>query len=115
MSRFWVVAGGCVALAVMLTAFAFPGQIDAEKEYAEKCAMCHGERGAGDGPAGAAFNPAPPDFTEAAFQEARTDEQLVAAIADGKGAMPGFKAQLSEEAVAALVAYIRNLGSSDSP
>ena len=33
---------------------------DGEKLYQESCATCHGPRGMGDGPAGAALNPKPP-------------------------------------------------------
>src|SRR5687768_15001329 len=32
--------------------------------YAEHCASCHGATGRGDGPAGAALDPAPIDFTD---------------------------------------------------
>jgi mono/diheme cytochrome c family protein len=111
MSRSLVVAVGCASVAILLTAFSFPLQIDAEKEFAGKCAICHGDKGAGDGPAGAAFDPKPPDFTDAEYQEGRTDEELTASIADGTGAMPAFKGQLSDDAIAAVVAYIRELGS----
>ncbi len=35
--------------------------------YREKCMVCHGERGAGDGAAAAAMNPRPKDFTRRVF------------------------------------------------
>ena len=110
MSRSLVAVAGVTSVVFMTTAFGLPSQIDAKAEYAGKCAMCHGATGAGDGPAGAAFNPPPPDFTDAEYQKSRTDEELTASIADGKGTMPPFKGQLSDDAIAAVVAYIRELG-----
>lgn len=74
--------------------------------FGAQCASCHGAGGRGDGPA------APPalrlpDFTDAAFHEARTDEQIAQAIRTGKGAMPAFGDRLDERAIAALVARVR--------
>jgi cbb3-type cytochrome oxidase cytochrome c subunit len=37
------------------------------KIYETRCVACHGARGAGDGPAAAAFNPRPKDFTRRVF------------------------------------------------
>jgi len=87
------------------------GQSDAAKTYAGKCAACHGTAGAGDGPAAVALDPKPTNFTTAEFQNSRTDEQIAAAIGDGKGTMPAFKDQLSTEQVTQLVAYIRSFAS----
>ena len=112
MSRFFVGMSWVAMLLVMTTGFDREPQVDAKAEYEGKCAMCHGATGAGDGPAGAAFNPKPPDFTTAEYQESKTDEDLTTAIADGKGAMPGFTGQLSDDAITAVVAYIRTLGPS---
>lgn len=85
-------------------------QNDAAKTYASKCAMCHGVAGAGDGTAAAALTPKPTDFTTAEFQNGRTNEQIAAALKDGKGNMPGFGKQLSAEALKGLVAYLRSFG-----
>jgi mono/diheme cytochrome c family protein len=86
-------------------------QADAAATYAQKCAMCHGKAGAGDGAAAAALNPKPPDFTTAEFQKARTDEALVAVISDGRSPMmPSYKSQLSADEITALVAHLRTLG-----
>ena len=86
------------------------GQGDAAKTYAGKCAMCHGVAGAGNGAAAAALDPKPTDFTTAEFQRGRTDEEIVAAIKDGKGVMPAYGSQLSAEAIKGLVAYLRSFG-----
>jgi mono/diheme cytochrome c family protein len=51
-----------------------------------------------------------PDFTNASWQEKRSDAQLMVSITDGKGtSMPQFGTKLRKEDVQALVAYIRAL------
>jgi mono/diheme cytochrome c family protein len=98
------------AVAVAVPRGSDRAQSDAAKTYAGTCAMCHGKAGAGDGAAAAAFNPKPTDFTTTEFQKGRTDEQIAAAIKDGKGAMAGFKSQLTAAQIKDLVAYLRSLG-----
>lgn len=73
-----------------------------------RCASCHGAEGRGDGagrPPGAAL----PDLTAEAFHTARSDEQLATVIAEGKGLMPAFKAELTNQGIVALVVYVRSL------
>lgn len=75
------------------------------------CAGCHGRDGRGQGearPPGAQI----PDMTSAAFQSARSDAQLQTSIRDGRGMMPGFSKQLTEQGITALVQYVRTLGPS---
>jgi hypothetical protein len=56
------------------------------------CGSCHGAAGAGDGPAGAALNPRPANFTDSAFWAeqnlhpefpVRDRERIVKVIRDG--------------------------------
>lgn len=61
-----------------------------EKVVAERCVLCHGESGKGDGPGGAALNPKPRDWTDHAYMSAQTDDQLYTVIHDGKGSMPAW-------------------------
>ena len=49
-----------------------------------------------------------PDLTVPELQSNRTDEQLAAAIRDGRNMMPAFGTQLNPEGVRALVAHIRS-------
>lgn len=73
------------------------------------CAGCHGRDGKGLGsgrPPGAQL----PDFTSAEFQKQRSDEQLLQAIREGRGMMPGFGKQLNEQGLSALVAHVRAYG-----
>ncbi len=43
--------------------------IDTAGIYSAQCAVCHGERGRGDGPVAKGMSPRPADFTAAAFKE----------------------------------------------
>jgi hypothetical protein len=77
--------------------------------------MCHGESGKGDGPAAAALNPKPRDYTDAAWQKATTDEQIKDVIVRGGAAvgksptMPGQADLASQpEVLAGLVKIIRD-------
>ncbi|GMR12957.1 MAG: c-type cytochrome [Gemmatimonadota bacterium] len=79
------------------------------------CAACHGAEGKGNGRAAAAFDPRPPDFTDAELWVDRTDEELASSIADGIREMPGFDARLKPEEIAALVKYIRTLSGAARP
>jgi high-affinity iron transporter len=76
--------------------------------YAAQCLICHGEKGDGDGPAGAALQPRPTDFTAAAWWEGRTDQALMAAIRQGSPgtSMQGFN-KMSREELESLMAYLR--------
>jgi mono/diheme cytochrome c family protein len=59
----------------------------AEKEaqdiFKNRCTICHGASGKGDGPAGAALNPKPRNWTDAAWQKATPDEEIDKAILGG--------------------------------
>lgn len=76
-----------------------------------RCYNCHGRSGKGDGPAGAAFNPTPRNFTDPQWQKARTDGEIFWAISNGTefGMIP-FNGMLSEDERWQLVNYIREIG-----
>jgi len=81
--------------------------------FTRNCTACHGETGAGDGPAGAGLNPPPQDL--AANENAFSDAYLYWRIAEGgwmepfNSAMPAWKTALSEQEIWQLVTYIRQL------
>ena len=77
--------------------------------YAERCAPCHGDAGAGDGPAAAALEPRPRNFRDASFWANRTDDQLRQVVRDGKPGtmMSPFKDALSQPEIDAVVVYVR--------
>jgi mono/diheme cytochrome c family protein len=72
--------------------------------FKQKCAMCHGENGAGKGKV--------PALSSAEVQ-AKSDADHKAATEKGvktaNGMMPGFGGKLTPEQIDGLVAYIRSL------
>ncbi len=115
------------ALAVLLAALAFSAPAFAGDAAAGKvtfeqlCWTCHGMTGTGDGPAGAALNPPPRDFSIGEFAydtdangTAGEDADLAAVIKQGAAAFGGNPSMapwghLSDDDVANLVAHIRSL------
>lgn len=76
--------------------------------FAAKCANCHGKDGRG---IPNWRSKGQPDFTDSKWQKSQTDAQIAAATKNGKGKyMPAFKAKLSDEEIAAVVARIRAFG-----
>jgi cytochrome c oxidase cbb3-type subunit 3 len=74
-----------------------------EATWRSQCATCHGPIGHGDGPNGPMVKAQ--DLTRADWQSSVTDEQLAAAITNGKGRMPKF--DLPPALVSGIVARIR--------
>lgn len=79
-----------------------------KKIYSTLCAICHGDKGKGDGIAGAALNPKPTDFTISDFH-AQSDGAIYWKITEGRAPMASYKATLSEEKRWQLVSYLRTL------
>jgi len=77
--------------------------------FAEYCAMCHGDRGKGDGPMAEALETKPGDLTDRARMSAQSDGELFWKIAKGNPPMPDFEKTLSREEIWHLVNYIRTL------
>ena len=103
-----LIAAACLAASPLAAAAA-----DAERgkqTYATRCAFCHGQSGAGDGPAGAALRPPPPNLTGADFWSRTTPHSIRTAIEDGKPNSPmvGFKATLSAAELDDLVADVES-------
>jgi len=84
--------------------------------YTKWCAGCHGDNGAGDGPAARHMIPPPRDFTGAVYQirstangQLPTDADLLRSIDEGLPgtAMPGWKNRLSDRQRRDVLAYIK--------
>ena len=85
------------------------GNVAAGKKLADtNCASGHGNSGTGDGPAAAALNPKPADWTSAKVQ-GEPEGSLFWKISNGRGPMPPWK-HLSEKDRWDLVAYVKSLG-----
>lgn len=81
---------------------------DGNALYAAKCATCHGKDGRG---IPSWRSKGQPDFTDPKWQKSRTDAQISDATKNGKGKyMPAFKAKMSDEEIAAVVARVRSFG-----
>jgi mono/diheme cytochrome c family protein len=80
------------------------------KVFAQRCALCHGPDGHGNGPGAAALNPKPRNFHDKDYMSTRTDEQLLEVIHKGKGAMPRWEGVISEAEIQAALKHVRELG-----
>uniref|UniRef100_A0A7C3Z3C5 Cytochrome c n=1 Tax=Desulfobacca acetoxidans TaxID=60893 RepID=A0A7C3Z3C5_9BACT len=76
-----------------------------QKIYNDKCAICHGTDGRGNGPAAASLSPPPADFNSAGFWRNMTDAKITNAIENGHGPMPAF--DLSSEDNRSVIEYLR--------
>ena len=81
--------------------------------FARHCAVCHGPRGGGDGPAAATLHPRPPDL-RAHHVLLHTAGDLFWWITHGKPPMPAFGDQLSPDQRWSLVNYLRALSAADA-
>jgi mono/diheme cytochrome c family protein len=89
---------------------------DAKKYFGERCAVCHGDTGHGDGPGGASLTPKPRDFSDAAWQGATQDDQIEKVILGGGPAIgkspimpPQPDLKNNESLLKELVKYLRTL------
>ena len=73
--------------------------------YEKKCALCHGIRGDGKGPASAGLNPKPTNFRDP-HGEKMTDGEHFWKITTGKGGMPSFEKDLTPEERWHVINYI---------
>jgi len=86
--------------------------------YAQRCAVCHGPDGRGNGPAAPSLVPRPRDFSLGLFkykstlpEEPPTDADLTHVVADGlpASAMPYFSDVLSAADIDAVVGHVKEL------
>jgi hypothetical protein len=83
----------------------------------DRCAVCHGENGDGQGPSAPSLNPPPRDFRDKKWQASVSDKTLASAIIDG-GTAVGLSASMPAnpdlagrpDVVAAMVKQIRAWG-----
>jgi mono/diheme cytochrome c family protein len=89
---------------------------EAQQIYKDRCTVCHGETGKGDGDGSAALDPKPRDFTLAEWQDSVTDDHIKKIIVyggAGVGKAPTMPANpdldAKPEVVAELVKVVRGL------
>ena len=73
--------------------------------FKTKCVMCHGTDGSGNTPMGKKLELK--DLRT--VTKAQPDSQLLEAIENGKGKMPGQKGRLTKDEIKSLVGYVREL------
>ena len=78
-----------------------------KKLFNQYCANCHGKSGQGDGPAAAQLKTKPDNLAERAGHH--PDGDFAWKIANGRGDMPAFKNQLSENQIWDLTHFIQSL------
>ncbi len=89
----------------------------AQQMFATVCATCHGADGTGNGPAAESLNPKPRNYTDPAWQQSVTDDEIRKTIllggqGVGKSPMMPGQPQLKEtpEVLDELVKIIRGFG-----
>jgi len=107
------------ALSLVITGCASPGplaveqatypadKVDAHGLFVENCAVCHGQNGRAHNFHGIVVGAQ--NLTDAGWQMATTDEQIVRAVQTGPGLMPAFDQKLSLSEINALAKYVRTL------
>ncbi len=85
--------------------------------YTKHCAACHGDKGLGEGPAGASLDP--PASAIAHTSQMLSDDYLFWRISEGgvgfETSMPAWKDTLEEGQIWDLVNYTRALGRGNAP
>jgi mono/diheme cytochrome c family protein len=83
---------------------------DGRQLFLHYCALCHGERGDGQGARLSAFPTPPRDFTNAAWRQSTSAARVFHAIRDGRPgtAMPGWR-MLGDDALVSLTAHVLSL------
>jgi mono/diheme cytochrome c family protein len=100
-----IVAGLVFGMSLVLTATSEAGEYaKGKKLYGSHCQICHGEKGDGKGPAGAALSPRPADFTKPGFWEGDVDKKITDTILHGHGPMPAFN--LKPDEIKAIIDYM---------
>jgi len=81
-----------------------------KKTYAERCAICHGEKADGKGASASALNPPPASFLDKKYMAANSDGDLFYKTSNGRGMMPRWDIVLEENDIWSVVNYMRSLG-----
>ncbi|MDI1356002.1 MAG: cytochrome c [bacterium] len=79
---------------------------EGKKTFYKLCAVCHGEKGKGDGIGGLALSPKPRNFTLPVTQQ-QTDGALFWKMTEGRAPMASYKATLTVTQRWQLVNFIR--------
>lgn len=81
--------------------------------YENNCSACHGMKGEGDGPAGAALNPKPRNYAKDGFKYGSSIEEVKTTVRDGieETAMASYAEVLTDEQITQVAEYVKWLAS----
>jgi mono/diheme cytochrome c family protein len=72
--------------------------------FEDRCAICHGSDGKGNGPAASSLSPSPTDFTNPGFWQGDVNAKITDTIENGKGPMPPV--DLDSSQIKAVIDYM---------
>ncbi|MDN3513817.1 MAG: cytochrome c [Candidatus Brocadia sp.] len=87
-------------------------EVDAKSLFEYHCATCHGADGKGTK---RGHELKAPNFADANWQAAKTDEEILNSVINGKNKMPRWSDKLQPEEIQALARYVRNLAPKKKP
>jgi cytochrome c6 len=102
----WPAASLLIAIIVASTPAASQDVAAGAEVFKSKCVVCHGPDGSGNTAVGKSLKVA--DLRSAEIQK-KSDAELTQSISDGKNNMPGFKGDLSDDDIHAVLSYVRTL------
>ncbi len=82
--------------------------------YRDKCSVCHGSTGRGDGHDASLYDPKPTDFNNISRMSGVTDGELYYKLTEGRRPMPSFKKRLTDEQRWRMVMLIRTFSAPPS-
>ena len=74
--------------------------------FNEKCQLCHGPKGEGNGPAAVAYNPKPANFTDPTFWKDNPEKKIAEAVKNGYKIMPPV--DLKADEIKAIIDYMEH-------
>jgi mono/diheme cytochrome c family protein len=77
--------------------------------YEKNCVICHGSKGASNGPAAGSLPEKPANFTDAKLMDKATDGELYWKISTGRAPMPSWQDHFTDTQRWQLVDYLRKL------
>jgi cytochrome c6 len=80
--------------------------------FKAKCVTCHGPDGSGNTPVGKSLQTA--DLRSPVVQK-KSDAELTQSVSEGKGNMPAFKGNITDEEIQSVLKYVRTLAAKGDP
>ncbi len=74
--------------------------------FLEKCQLCHGASGEGNGPAAVAYNPRPANFTDPNFWKDHSEKKIAETAKNGYKIMPPVA--LKDDEIKAIIEYMEH-------